>query len=102
LGVDVDVVDLPARLALVLVVYLHDLDLLLPVLEELELVLLHEILADSERTHLLGRFHADDHVVEYEVGLGLDGLEGFEDVAVLFSIEVEGMLWIELGLQLFD
>lgn len=89
-------------MALVLIIDLHDLYFLLPVFQQLQLVQLREILPDAEGSDFLRAAHADDHVIKYEVRFGLDSLEGFEDIAVLFAVEIERMLGVEFCLQLLD
>ena len=68
LVVDIDIIDLAASLTLILVVYLHYFDLFLPILNQLQLVFLHQILTNAQGSHLLWSFHFDDHVVQNKIG----------------------------------
>ena len=98
----VDIVDLSAYLALVLIVDLHDLDFLLAIAGYFLLVVSHEVRSDAQLPDFLWGFHLDDHVVEDEEGLVFDGLEGLEDVAVLLAVEVERILGRILLLELIN
>lgn len=98
----IDVVHLATELALVLIVDLHNLNLLHSIVHQFLLVFYHQLFANSKCTHLFRLSHSNHHIIQNEVRLRLYGFESLENVAVLFSIKVERMFRFELGLQLLD
>ena len=96
--VDVDVVDLGTVGAFVFGVYLHYLDFLHQVGFQLRLVLLHQVSPDLQFPHCLRFLHPDHHVVQVEERL-LYCLQCLVDVAVLFPVQVEGILGIVVFLE---
>lgn len=101
-GINIDIVDFTANVALIFVIDLHDFYLFFPIGSKLLLILGHEFWLDAELTHFCRLFHSDDHVIEVEVGLGLDGLQSLEDIAVLLTVQVERVLRGVLGLQFIN
>ena len=99
-GVNIDIIDPATAGTLILIIDLHNLDLLITIYNKFVLVLDHEVLPDSQNAHLFRRFHFDHHVIQEEIGFALYGFEGLEDVAVLFAVEVQRVFRVEFCLQL--
>ena len=99
--IDIGIEHLPADLALILVVDLHDLDVLLSVGDQFFLVLHHEVFPDPQLPDFFGLPHLNDHIIQDVEGL-LDGLQSLEDVAILLSEQVEWVLGGVLRLKLID
>jgi hypothetical protein len=97
----VHIINASAFHTFIFVVQLHYLYLLCPVLLELCLVLLHQLMRNGQESHLFRGFHADYHVVKIEEGVR-QGLQGFDYIAVLLAVEVEGVLGRVFGLQFVD
>jgi hypothetical protein len=85
-------------LAFIFIIYFHYFNLLHPILYEFLLVLLHEVLANTQLSYFLWFFHSDHHAIEDKIGFSFDGFKGFKNVSILLSIYIQRMFWFEPGL----
>ncbi len=61
--INIDVINNSAYFALVLKVNFHNLDLFLPVFDELFLVFGHQVFSNAQKSHFLRLPHFNDHAV---------------------------------------
>ena len=100
--VNIYIINFPTSSTLILIVNLHDFDLLVTVYDQFLLVFQHQVLTNAQTAHLLCRFHFYHHVVQNKERLAFDCLKCLEDIAVLLSVEVEGVFGVKFTLQLLD
>ena len=100
--IHVDIIHFSTIFAFVLMIDLHDVDLLLTVHNQFFLILDHQILSNTQLPDLLGLPHLDNHVVKDEKWIFLDRLQSLKDIAILLAIKIKRILWRVLALKLID
>lgn len=84
--IHIDIVHFSTIFTLVLMIDLHDVNLLLTVHNQFFLVLDHQILSNAQLPNLLGLLHLDNHIVKDEKWIFLDRLQSLKDISVLLAI----------------